>query len=173
MKSAIDKLEHQPPQARDESVSSEEADADDSDDYYGEGDDAESNTKKAQQASEDEGQEATPVKNKRRSPVKPRQQGRIEQADQAQVERLRVHYKRQKLEGEGNLGIVGLIEPAPEKSVRSPSTQLVTEDQIEAKKIKANASEVEAQNEAHTDAAAKVKEEVIATSQKAQESNSS
>ena len=33
------------------------------------------------------------------------------------MEKLRVHYKRQKLEGDGNLGIVSLMKPVPKEEI--------------------------------------------------------
>ena len=42
------------------------------------------------------------------------QQNSKQHQDQALVERLRVEYKKQKIEGEGNLGIVSLLKSVPE-----------------------------------------------------------
>ena len=121
MKSAIDKLEQTRTEAAEDQHYADHDDFSNQEDSYGEGDDAEGHARQAQQTSEEEEMEAKPVKNKRSSPVKPRQQDQEGQPDQAQVERLRVHYKRQKLEGEGNLGIVCLMEPAEEKDVNAKS----------------------------------------------------
>ena len=117
MKAAIDVLEQPSRQLVEETITSDENDLSEAQDDYGVDDDAISSIKKEELSSEEEEPETIPVKLKRPAPTITEQQNPERHQVQAQVEKLRVHYKRQKLEGDGNLGIVSLMKPVPKEEI--------------------------------------------------------
>jgi hypothetical protein len=117
MKAAIDVLEQPSRQLVEETITSDENDLSEAQDDYGVDDDAISSIKKEELSSEEEEPETIPVKLKRPAPTITEQQNPERHQVQAQVEKLRVHYKRQKLEGDGNLGIVSLMKPDPKEEI--------------------------------------------------------
>ena len=114
MKAAIDVLEQPSRQLVEKTISSDEGALSEAQDDYGVDDDAGSSIKKEEPSSEEEEPEVIPVKLKRSAPTITEQQNPEQHQVQAHVEKLRVHYKKQKLEGDGNLGIVSLLKSVPE-----------------------------------------------------------
>ena len=100
-----------------DTFTSDENDINEAQDDYSVDDDANSSIKKEMLSSEEEEPETIPVKLKRSAPNIMEQQNPERHQVQAQVEKLRVHYKRQKLEGDGNLGIVSLMKPVPKEEI--------------------------------------------------------
>ena len=117
MKAAIDVLEQPSRQLVEETITSDENDLSEAQDDYTVDEDANSSIKKEELSSEEEEPETIPVKFKRSAPTITEQQNPERHQVQAQVEKLRVHYKRQKLEGDGNLGIVSLMKPVPKEEI--------------------------------------------------------
>jgi len=114
MKAAIDVMEQPSKQLVEKTISSDEGALSDAQDDYDVDDDASSSIKKEEPSSEEEETEVIPVKLKRSAPTITEQQNPEKHQVQAHVEKLRVHYKKQKLEGDGNLGIVSLLKSVQE-----------------------------------------------------------